>query len=63
MTPNLKSPAGRRQLIGKPLDNVLDIAAKSGYGCHVIYHDLTTKEQRRKELIVYVTNGIVTKIR
>lgn len=63
MTPSLKSPVGRRQLIGQSLDHVLGVAAKNGYGCHVIYHDLTTKEQRRKELIVYVENGIVTKIR
>jgi len=60
---NLKTPANRHTLIGQPLDNALDIASKNGHGCHVVYDDLKTKESRRKELIVHVENGIVTKIR
>lgn len=60
---DLKDPAARRKLIGQPLDNVLSAAAESGYGCHVIYDDLKSKEVRRHELIVYVEGGIVTKIR
>jgi len=59
---NLEDPAARRQLIGRPLDNVLDIAAKNGYSCLVIYDDLKSEEARRRELIVRVEDGRVTEI-
>ena len=62
---NLKNRAVAARYMSKSLDAMLELAARNGYSCHVVYNDCPdVPAKNARELVLHVdeATGVVTRI-
>lgn len=61
---SLKTPAGRKLILGKHIDVALQLATKNGYGCEFVYNNSPIKSPGRSILIMRVDDkNIITSVK